>query len=170
MFILPQDIVNKQEVDRKKWACGKFKWLNLKDMSVQERESYLKKVDLVKKLISPTDPYYTNERMEFTYPRIELISEEEQDSRVMTFLHEMGHYFIYKKDEEQSETKADLYIPEFFETYLPPFFQWVFQCWITVYGRKDPNFKEIKYTSEESFQYWNDYQNFTNDVCLTRLC
>jgi len=160
VFILPEAIINEKEVNKEKWASGKFKWLDLKDMSVQERESYQKKVDMVKKLINPTDPYYSIERRKLTYPRIELISESQQDSRIMTFLHEMGHYFIYKKDEEQSETKADLYIPEFFDTHLPPFFKWVFQCWLSVYGRKDPNFKEIKYKKEESFQYWNDYQNF----------
>jgi len=154
VFILPQEIVNEKEVNRENWACGKFKYLNLKDDV--EKEEYQRKLNLALNLINPTDPYFAVEKRKITYPRIELISEAEQDSRIMTFLHEMGHYFIYKKNEEQSEIKADLYIPEFFDTHLPPFFKWVFQCWLTVYGRNE----EIKYTSEESFQYWNDYQNF----------
>ena len=88
-------------------------------------------------------------------PRIELAIDR---AGVFTLLHELGHYFIYKKEEDQSEDKADLYIDEFFDEHLPPFFKWCCQIMINV-RTKNTKTKMI-FSEEESFMYWKDYQLF----------
>ena len=103
------------------------------------------------------DLLYKEKRKEI-YPRIELST----GSSFGVLLHELGHYFMYKRNQTQSEDVADAYIEEFFDSYLPPFFKWIFQTWITVYAKK-----ELKFTEEESFMFWKDYQNFfgiTNEI------
>ena len=89
---------------------------------------------------------------EYVYPRIEISSD---DGDIWTLIHELGHYFIYKRNEEQSEEKADLYSIEFFDNHLPPFFKWVFQI---MYGIRIK--QEITFTKKESYLYYQDYKKW----------
>ena len=84
-------------------------------------------------------------------------------SWVFTLLHELGHYFIYKK-EEQSEDKANLYIEEFFDEHLPPFFKWGSQIMVNIKSKRIETENKLKFSEEESFIYWKDYQMFFGNV------
>lgn len=84
-------------------------------------------------------------------PRIEL----SERADVFTMLHELGHYFIYKRDKVQSEPAANLFIEEFFDNYLPPFFKWIYQIEVKIRGNMELNF-----TVEECKEYWKQYCEF----------
>lgn len=91
------------------------------------------------------------ENKEYAIPRIELSDK----SDVFVLLHEMGHYFCYKRYQEQSEHAADAYCEEFFDNYLPGFFKWIFQ--IEIYVRTN---KKVRYTSLESYKYLKEYKEW----------
>ncbi len=74
---------------------------------------------------------------------------------VWTLLHELGHYFIYKRDGEQTEKNADMFTEEFFNNYLPPFFKWVFQINLNVRCDTKRNF-----TSLECYYHLQEYKKF----------
>jgi hypothetical protein len=84
-------------------------------------------------------------------PRIEL----SDNASVFTFLHELGHYFIYKNNGEQSEENADKYIYDFINEHLPPFFKWVFNIEIKVRSEI-----ELEFTDKECFHYYKECWKF----------
>lgn len=88
------------------------------------------------------------------FPRIEM----SEKGNVFTLLHELGHYFIYKRNQVQSEKAANLFIEEFFDNYLPPFFKWIYQIEIKIRGNMD-----LKFTLEECKEYWEKYCEFKNN-------
>ena len=77
-------------------------------------------------------------------PRIEITEKANE----FVIIHELGHYFIYKRSQIQSEESADTYIEEFFEEYLPDFFKWVFQIDISIRTKKS-----MIYSVLQSYQY-----------------
>ena len=97
---------------------------------------------------------YVNNKIPAPIPRIE-ISEK---SDVFILLHELGHYFIYKREQEQSEALANLFIEEFFDNYLPPFFKWIYQNEIKNRCNMDLNF-----TVDECKEHWKQYCEFRNN-------
>ena len=87
-------------------------------------------------------------------PRI-VLSER---ASVWTLIHELGHYFIYKKGEKQSEKEAHVFISEFFQVF-PPFFRRIYQIQIKVYAKVDrPSF-----SSQEAYQHWKAYKKFCRE-------
>jgi hypothetical protein len=84
-------------------------------------------------------------------PRIEITERAE----VFTLIHELGHYFLYKRDQTQTELDANLYVEEFFDTYLPPFFKWIYQIEIKIRTKK-----ELIFTDIENYTLWNDYNEW----------
>ena len=171
--------MNEKETDRKQWASGKFIYyenpidhkkyvtdsVNEYNELIQSYEDILNeyKNKISENIYTEYKSKYIDkkkdiqkriEKLQTPVPRIELI---EDDDILFTLIHELGHYFIYKNGGVQSEEKADLYIEEFFDNCLPPFFKWVFQITIKVRTKK-----ELKFLNEESFLYWKDYQTFFN--------
>lgn len=90
----------------------------------------------------------------FRYPNRIEISEY---GDVFTILHELGHYFLYKRGLPQSEAGANLFIEEFFDNYLPPFFKWIYQIEIKIRGNMNLNF-----TTYEIETHIKEYNNFKN--------
>jgi hypothetical protein len=92
-------------------------------------------------------------------PRIEL----SEKADVFTLLHEIGHYFIYKRDQEQTESAADAYCEEFFDNYLPEFFKWIFQIELQVYTKKSRQ----DFTTFECLKYYKQYKEWieNNSEC-----
>ena len=98
----------------------------------------------------------------FKYPnRIEIT----EYGDVFTILHELGHYFLYKRNMTQSEAGANLFIEEFFNTYLPPFFKWIYQIEIKIRGNMDLNFSTL-----EIEKYIREYKTFKYEKYGTLLC
>ena len=91
-------------------------------------------------------------------PRIEL---GEFENNQWTLIHELGHYFRYKRRKKQSEQIANNYIIEFFYTHLPPFFRWVYQITLDV-STKDKKWRE--YTDKESFEHYLECEKFLNKL------
>jgi len=181
---IPIELLNEKETDRKKWAVGLFIYRKDKDNtkvieSINEYNELIQSYDdalnqyknkISEKIYTEYKSKYVDkkkdiqkriEKLQIPVPRIELTKENDNISEVdiiLTLIHELGHYFIYKNGGEQSEEKADLYIEEFFDNYLPPFFKWVFQIIIGIRTQK-----ELKFLNEESFQYWKDYTFFNSE-------
>jgi hypothetical protein len=141
IFFLPFDEINKNETVEKEKAIGAFRYLRDVD---DNNYIYEKLIDTYKKLNKDVP-------IKDIYPRIE-ISEK---GDVFTILHELGHYFIYKADKIQSEEGANLFIGEFFDKHLPPFFKWIYQ--IEIECRTG---KKVKYTTLECYNYLKQYNNF----------
>ena len=144
IYFVSYDDMNKNETNDDEKAIGIFRYIK-KGGIVQ----YEKALNGFKKL----NP---NQYLGFSYeyPRIEIT----EKASVFTILHELGHYFLYKKGETQSEDGANLYIEEFFNDYLPSFFKWIYQIDIQVRGGK-----EIKYSSLECYNYLKEYHKFKSD-------
>lgn len=136
------DDLNKYELDEKQKAVGVFKYLK-KDNQVLilEYSSILEELKS-KKLDIPDD---------YKYPRIELT--EKYD--VFVIIHELGHYFLYKNDQIQSEDSANAYIEDFFKSYLPEFFSWVFQINIRVRTKN-----EFKFSAYQSYLYYKEFNSW----------
>ena len=101
IFDISFDEMNKDRKDPNK-AVGVFIYLN-PDLNKEYLIEYQYVVDESKRL-SQTLP--TN----LVYPRIEL----SEKYNVFTLIHELGHYFLYKRGIVQSEEGANIYIEEFF--------------------------------------------------------
>jgi len=145
IFDISFDEMNKDRKYSNK-AIGVFIYLN-PNLSKEYLIEYQYVIDESKRLsqIIPSN---------LVYPRIELSDIYD----VFTLIHELGHYFLYKRGIVQSEIGADLYIEEFFNDHLPPFFKWIYQISISIRTNK-----EIDYTVEESFEYWKEYHKFKSE-------
>jgi len=154
VFNVSSEEMNKNETDKNHWACGLFIYINDKKQRIEYEH-----------IIRDYQKIYWGEDVgrELIRPRIEL----SPISDVFTLIHELGHYYIYKKDEKQSEDEADFYIDEFFDEHLPPFFKWCCQIMVNIRTEKIRTEKiqpELKFSDEESFMYWKDYQMFIGNV------
>lgn len=154
IFFVPFDEMNKDEKDVNKKAVGRFIFFE---------KSYNYGLKLFQYKTSLMRSNYSQDEINrlTTYPRIELSEKSDE----MVIIHELGHYFLYKREQAQSEKAADSYIKEFFETYLPPFFKWVYQTDIQIrYGTKENDYKDGKYkfTNLECYNYYSDFKNFIN--------
>ena len=141
IYFVPYDEMNKNEPDQYKKAIGMFKSMNNDNLIEYERIMSNFKKEYPK----------SNLGFEFEFPRIEITEKAD----VFTILHELGHYFLYKRNIKQSEEGANLYIEEFFNNHLPSFFKWIYQIDIQVRGGK-----KIKYTSLECYKYFKEYHKF----------
>lgn len=128
--------LNKKEPDKQKWASGKYIYLNDKSLEFRCRVIYH---DILKskREVYCTDKILHTDEKEYFYPRIEL-SEQNRDDIwfYSTWMHELGHHFIQKRGDEQSEIDADKYIIEFFDTKLPLFYKYYFRHFLSVYCNK----------------------------------
>jgi hypothetical protein len=147
IFYVSSKEMNKKEILEKDWAAGLFIYKNSENSQIiyekLKMNLYLNDKELAEKIFK---------QREFILPRIEISSD---DGDVWTLIHELGHYFMYKRNEEQSEEKADLYAIEFFDNHLPPFFKWVFQI---MYGIRIK--QKTTFTKKESYLYYQDYKKW----------
>lgn len=125
--------------DENKKAVGVFRYIEKNKIA-----SYCNKIKEYEK----NNGKITNLSKDLIVPRIEMT----ELGDVFTLIHELGHYFIYKREQKQSEPAADAYCEEFFNEHLPPFFKWIFQIDIYVRTKKD-----VKYSSSESYNYFKEY-------------
>lgn len=143
IFFSSFEEMNKHETIEEEKAVGIFKYIGNEERRIQY-EKNVAKFKQINYTIPKTD----------VYPRIE-ISEK---GDVFTILHELGHYFIYKRGQEQSELGANQFIEEFFDNYLPPFFKWIYQNEIKNRCNMDLNF-----TVDECKEHWKQYCEFRNN-------
>lgn len=122
IFFSSYDEMNKDETIEEEKAVGKFLYIG----NNERRVRYEKSVAQLKKI-------NYNLPKQDVYPRIE-ISEK---GDVFTILHELGHYFIYKRNQEQTELGANQFVEEFFNNYLPPFFMWIYQIEVKIRSKTD---------------------------------
>lgn len=137
IFFSSFEEMNKHETIEEEKAVGIFKYIKNEERRIQY-EKNVAKFKQINYTIPKTD----------VYPRIE-ISEK---GDVFTILHELGHYFIYKRGQEQSELGANQFIEEFFDNYLPPFFKWIYQIEIKIRSKND-----FSFTDEEINKNYKDY-------------
>ncbi len=145
IYNTPFDELNKDETNEDNKAVGVFKYIKNEDLLEYKEivNSYMKQHgnwDFGKK---------------YNYPRIEITEKGD----VYTILHELGHYFLYKRNIEQSEQGANDYIEEFFNNHLPSFFKWIFQINIKIRIKK-----EIEFSNIECYNYLKDYKIFMKDL------
>lgn len=155
IFNVSFDEMNKDETDEYKKAVGRF-------VSLDKQSNYLQINNLKYRMIKSNlyDNDYINRIT--TYPRIELSEKSDE----MVLIHELGHYFLYKRNLPQSEKAANMFIKEFFEIYLPPFFKWAFQIDIKIRcGTKEKDYKDSAYnfTNLECYNYFQDYKKFKKE-------
>lgn len=150
VFDVSFEELNKNDIDRKHLASGSFFYYKKAEIRKEGETLSRKYVESSKILGYPVEK-------DKVVPRIEITESNDyiEGYEAITLLHELGHYFIYKVDGEQSEPEADAYVEKFFDQYLPPFFKWVFQITIKTRGNK-----ELEFTDMESFLYYQDYKNF----------
>jgi len=138
IFSVSFDDINKDVINENEKAVGLF--IYYKDNKKRaEHESIVKRLKNYK--IPVCD----------TIPRIEITKKGD----VYTKIHELGHYFLYKRNLPQSEASANMFIEEFFDNYLPPFFKWIYQIELKVRTKKEYNF-----TDKEAYNYYKEYKNF----------
>jgi len=142
---VPFDEMNINEKIETNKSVGVFRYL--KDESLIEYENMINEYKKLNINISDSE----------TYPRIE-ISEK---GNIFDILHELGHYFIYKRKGVQSEANANLFIEEFFDNYLPPFLKWIYQIEINVRSNKI-----LKYTSLDNYNNYHKYIKNKNKLCI----
>lgn len=143
IFDVSFDELNKEETDKNEFAVAKFIYFKNKKTQIEHEKLIADFEDRCKFfLINDSEKIITKKLR--PHPRIEISEEAE----IWSLLHELGHYFMYKRDKEQSEKEADLYIEEFFDNYLPAFFKWIFQIEIKIYSKR-----ELKFSEFEGFQY-----------------
>ena len=142
IFNVNFDEINKNEVCEAYKAVGRFVYLTSENILKYNEiiEYYKKNNEIV--------------NYNFKYPRIELTEKAD----VFVLLHELGHYFIYKNDEIQSEEKANEYIFEFFKEHLPEFFSWIYQINIEVRTKKITKYSEYK-----SYVYYLEYKKWLKE-------
>jgi len=141
IFSVPFDEMNKNETNDDEKAVGLF--LYFKDDKIMAEYDTIARINKTLNITTPR---------ERVYPRIE-ISEK---GDVFTILHELGHYFLYKRGLPQTEKDANLFIEEFFDNYLPPFFKWIYQIEVKIRGNM-----ELKFTDLENYNNWNAYKKFS---------
>ena len=124
IFSVPFDEMNKNEVDEDSKAVGKFIYYKDKQVTTYYETTFPTRYGNLTKNDLPREK---------VLPRIEISDQGD----VYTILHELGHYFIYKRDQIQSEAGANMFIEEFFENYLPPFFKWIYQIEIKIRTKKN---------------------------------
>ena len=139
IFQVSFDEVNVDEPDMNKKAIGLFIYTKSKKIISE----CFRKIETSKKTIINISKK--------PVPRIEITEKGD----VFTTIHELGHYFLYKRDQEQSEFGANLYIDEFFDNYLPPFFKWIYQIEIKVIAKK-----ELIFTDLDNYNHWNEYNEW----------
>lgn len=138
--------MNKNVADKNNYAVGRFIYL--------EYQSNIIKEQLENKNPKLSYPIAIDVKVKnklLFLPRIELTEKAD----IFTYLHELGHFYIYLNGEEQTEEKANYFIYIFLKNYLPEFFLWVFQTSIEVYCKV-----KINYTEKESFNYYKQTLNF----------
>lgn len=142
IFSVSYDEINKGVEDENEKSVGIFHYYrNKKVVTYESLENFYK-------LSNKSVP------INKVFPRIEM----SERGDVFTMLHELGHYFIYKRDQSQSESAANLFIEEFFDNYLPPFFKWIYQIEVKIRGNM-----ELKFTLEECKEYWKQYCEFRDN-------
>lgn len=144
IFFSSFEEMNKHETIEEEKAVGIFKYIKNEERRIQY-EKNVAKFKQINYTIPKTD----------VYPRIE-ISEK---GDVFTILHELGHYFIYKRGQEQSELGANQFIEEFFDNYLPPFFKWIYQIEIKIRSKND-----FSFTDEEINKNYKDYLKWKENI------
>jgi len=144
IFYVPYDEMNKDFEESEK-AVGLFRYLDKNDVETTSKYSYL--FECIKKRNAEV-------LQKYIYPRIEIC----EKSDVFVILHELGHYFLYKKEIEQSELGANQFVEEFFDNYLPPFMKWIYQFEIEIRTKKD-----LEYTAEESKLHYENYLKFKEE-------
>lgn len=144
IFFSSFEEMNKHETIEEEKAVGIFKYIGNEERRIQY-EKNVAKFKQINYTIPKTD----------VYPRIE-ISEK---GDVFTILHELGHYFIYKRGQEQSELGANQFIEEFFDNYLPPFFKWIYQIEIKIRSKND-----FSFTDEEINKNYKDYLKWKENI------
>lgn len=155
IFNVSFDEMNEDEKNDDNKAVGRF-------ISLSKNSNYLQVNNFKHQMIKSN--FYKKDYIDrvTTYPRIEL-SEKADD---MVIIHELGHYFLYKRNLPQTEKDANRFIKEFFETYLPPFFKWIFQIDIKIrYGSKEFGYEDGSYefTNLECYNYLQDYKKFKEE-------
>ena len=139
IFHVSFDELNTDEKDENSKAVGIFRYIK-NEVSRSEYDGLISNIKKFRKI----------EDSEIL-PRIEI----SEIGDVFTILHELGHYFIYKRNQIQSEDSANLFIAEFFENYLPPFFKWIFQINIKVRTNKEREFSKCEcYTFLKEYNKW----------------
>lgn len=143
IFFSSYDEMNKDETIESEYAVGKFFYIanNERRVVYENNVAKLKKINY-------------NLPKQDVYPRIE-ISEK---GDVFTILHELGHYFIYKRNQEQTELGANQFIEEFFKNYLPPFFMWIYQIEVKIRTRK-----EFKISFNEGKEHYKEYLEWSKN-------
>lgn len=144
IFFSSFEEMNKHETIEEEKAVGIFKYIGNEERRIQY-EKNVAKFKQINYTIPKTD----------VYPRIE-ISEK---GDVFTILHELGHYFIYKRGQEQSELGANQFIEEFFDNYLPPFFKWIYQIEIKIRSKND-----FSFTDKEIQKNYKDYLKWKENI------
>ena len=144
IYFVSYSDMNKEKLKEENKAVGRFIYYNK-----EYREEYNK---YIRKRFGDIKPI--NIPREDALPRIEI----SELCDVFTIIHELGHYFLEKRNQEQSEDAANMYVEEFFDKYLPPFFKWIYQIDIKIRTKKEYNF-----TPEECYNYWEEYNKFTNN-------
>lgn len=142
IFSVPYEEMNSDVSVEKDKAVGTFHYQKSKKIR-EEHEELFQLMKKVKKLV----------RQDYL-PRIE-ISEK---GDVYTKIHELGHYFLYKREQKQSEEGANMFIEEFFDKYLPPFFKWIYRIEIKIRTKKELNF-----SSKENYLYYQEYKKYIKD-------
>ena len=138
IFNVSYDELNKYEKIEANKAVGVFSYL--KNGLENHYDSLIKEYEK-NQIISPSK----------IFPRIEITEKGD----IFTILHELGHYFLYKRNETQSEKSANLFVEEFFDNYLPSFFKWLFQIDISVRVNKERKFSKL-----ECYNYLKEYNNW----------
>jgi hypothetical protein len=147
IFNMSFEEMNIGETVENEKAVGKFIYYESKKVR-KEHEELFELLKAVKKVIKKD-----------YIPRIE-ISEK---GDVWTIIHELGHYFLYKRNQKQTEEDANKFIVEFFDEYLPPFFKWIYR--ISIHVRSD---KEYNFSVKENYKYYKDYKKFAKEWDLIK--
>jgi len=147
IFYVPYDEMNK-DFEESEQSVGLFRYIDKNKFIGTEYTEFCNLVESFKKVCN------NNLIQKHIYPRIEIC----EKSDVFVILHELGHYFLYKKEIEQSELGANQFVEEFFDNYLPPFMKWIYQFEIEIRTKKD-----LEYTAEESKLHYENYLKFKEE-------
>jgi hypothetical protein len=141
-------------------ACGMFLYRS-KD-SVQELRELCSSYNESLKVLKALDPekYENEDYKDSEYDtRLVIKLDEKKISRYMTFLHEIGHFILYRDDREQIERHADHYRTQYFKD-KPKWFAWQFRDVLDIYTGVKP-YTVYKYLGlKVSLGAWYDLQNW----------
>lgn len=133
---VPFDVMNIDEPDINEYAVAQFVY-----HKGVAKEIITNSCDTLPK----PQHYYIPSKGFVTLPRIEL--SEKSDG--ITLLHELGHFNLYLKGNDQTEELADYYIYTFIKEHLPEFFLWALQISVKVRAKV-----EFEFTEKESYNYY----------------